>query len=843
MKTTITRILVSALALACHTATATDFLVATNGNDTGSGGTDAPFATLERAQQAARAATKPVTVTIRGGTYRLGKTLTFGPEDSGVTWRAAAGETVVLSGGRVVAGWKEVTSSGRALWQADLDVALLPKGLRDLYVNGQRRSRAHSKPMIPAGMSRNEKGQGRGIVLDDPAVAAFARPLDLQVSQQVGWRYYILSVKSVAKADGNRTEVLLKDTPEWMAPTFVGFKSSAPVVLENALELLDEPGEWYFDKTDGKLFYLPLPGEKIGDTPAVVPLLERLVESKGANDLCFEGLTFADAGWHSPAEEGWFGYDPGHIVRGKGGKGGMSFANVYATDANRLRFHRNTFTRLGGIGLHLHQVSDAQVVGNVFWDISAEGLGLGAVKDPQAAPENLTIANNLFYHTGADYRMAPALLTGKLSKAEIHHNHVRDVPYIGLLVNKIFGKPPAKYGEVSVRWNRIEDTMQNTFDGGAIYTWFDASSDGAPGVISDNYIRGVFSRDSQGLYLDNECRYWTVERNVIEGTLAYWYLIKGSHHVLRDNFTDNDRSRRPKEKLPPEKEKMRQALVEERTVLDKTANWSAYPLAKATVAQAGLEPAYRDLLARLPKTDGSNQPPLVSIGEVRSVSLLENLRLHGTIRDDGRPHGTTQFEWSKVSGPGDVTFFGLQTWMTDIAVAFSAPGDYVLRLTASDFAAENHADVMVSVTPAEKGKDLAAGLHETAYTASKADSPKEAPAKAFDGNPNSFWYPGFPGVGWLQVDLGRAVSISRVELTLRKNKDHTESRMGFELLASNDPEFKTFVTIAEHGLDPDPAPGGTWSANFSARQPYRYVRYWKRNGYDGVVPELRVYGP
>ena len=171
MKTTITRILVSALALACHTATATDFLVATNGNDTGSGGTDAPFATLERAQQAARAATKPVTVTIRGGTYRLGKTLTFGPEDSGVTWRAAAGETVVLSGGRVVAGWKEVTSSGRALWQADLDVALLPKGLRDLYVNGQRRSRAHSKPMIPAGMSRNEKGQGRGIVLDDPAVA------------------------------------------------------------------------------------------------------------------------------------------------------------------------------------------------------------------------------------------------------------------------------------------------------------------------------------------------------------------------------------------------------------------------------------------------------------------------------------------------------------------------------------------------------------------------------------------------------------------------------------------------------------------------------------------------
>jgi hypothetical protein len=43
--------------------------------------------------------------------------------------------------------------------------------------------------------------------------------------------------------------------------------------------------------------------------------------------------------------------------------------------------------------------------------------------------------------------------------------------------------------------------------------------------------------------------------------------------------------------------------------------------------------------------------------------------------------------------------------------------------------------------------------------------------------------------------------------------DHKESRAEFEVVASNDPEFKTYVTHAQQGLDPDPQFGGVWSAN------------------------------
>jgi hypothetical protein len=161
---------------------------------------------------------EPITVILHGGIYHLETTLSFGPDDSGtvefpITWRAAKNEQAILSGGRVVNTWKEVKINGRTVWQADFNAALLPQGLRSLHINGGRRPRACSKPMVPAAMARDGEDKGQGILLNDAAVAAFARPLDLQVSQQVGWRHYILAVKSIAKTTGNRSEVLLKDTP------------------------------------------------------------------------------------------------------------------------------------------------------------------------------------------------------------------------------------------------------------------------------------------------------------------------------------------------------------------------------------------------------------------------------------------------------------------------------------------------------------------------------------------------------------------------------------------------------------------------------------------------------
>jgi len=123
----------SGIALAGEAAA--DFFVSPGGNDRWSGtlpapnaaATDGPFATLTRAQQAARglraaAPNRPVTVLLRGGVYALTEPIRFLPQDSGaegapVTYAAYPGETPVLSCGSEIGGWKKGDGE---LWVAEI---------------------------------------------------------------------------------------------------------------------------------------------------------------------------------------------------------------------------------------------------------------------------------------------------------------------------------------------------------------------------------------------------------------------------------------------------------------------------------------------------------------------------------------------------------------------------------------------------------------------------------------------------------------------------------------------------------------------------------------------------
>lgn len=95
----------------------------------------------------------------------------------------------------------------------------------------------------------------------------------------------------------------------------------------------------------------------------------------------------------------------------------------------------------------------------------------------------------------------------------------------------------------------------------------------------------------------------------------------------------------------------------------------------------------------------TNAAPTVSAGADQSVTLPASASLDGTVSDDGNPAGSTVTQtWTKVSGPGTVTF-GTPT-AEDTTASFGAAGTYVLRLTASDTALSASDDVTVTVSPA-----------------------------------------------------------------------------------------------------------------------------------------------
>ena len=75
------------------------------------------------------------------------------------------------------------------------------------------------------------------------------------------------------------------------------------------------------------------------------------------------------------------------------------------------------------------------------------------------------------------------------------------------------------------------------------------------------------------------------------------------------------------------------------------------------------------------------------------------MSLNGSVTDDGLPaDGTLTSTWSKVSGPGTVTFADPSSAST--TATFSAEGVYELQLTGSDSALSAADKVTVTVNNA-----------------------------------------------------------------------------------------------------------------------------------------------
>ncbi len=114
-----------------------------------------------------------------------------------------------------------------------------------------------------------------------------------------------------------------------------------------------------------------------------------------------------------------------------------------------------------------------------------------------------------------------------------------------------------------------------------------------------------------------------------------------------------------------------------------------------------------------------NTAPTVDAGPNRSATHGTAVSLSGSVADDGQPN-LVNSNWTRVSGPGMVTFGNAQSPTT--TAQFSAPGTYVLRLTASDGALSSSDDVTVVINPdiVNLAPQVEAGGNQTIYLGSVA---------------------------------------------------------------------------------------------------------------------------
>lgn len=520
----------------------------------------------DRARALAPAAPGDVVVQLAGGTYRLGQTFTLGAADSGqnghaIVYRAAAGETPVLSGAIAVSGFAPVDAQSK-VW-----VASVPPGTksRQLYVGGRRATRARGA-FAPAGYTKTPAGFSLG----DPAVATWPDRLALEVVGTQQWKMFRCPLGDVGAAGLTVAE------PCWSSSQAqAGITFDAVSWLENALELLDEGGEFFLDEAGGKLYYAPRSGEDLAKADVELPVLEELVRGEGTaasplHDVAFEGIAFAHATWLGPStSDGYASLQATITLRGSPPVPQKAGANVVLHGAHAVRFSSCRFEHLGGIALAFEVGAQGNVVeGSRFDDVSASAVMIGDVThaedhhpdDPALVVRDNTVSGSYVTRAGAEYFDAPGLFVGYTTHTTLESNELFDLPYSAISIGWGWGSvdpggvggyttPSTSQGNV-VRKNVISHHMRALRDGGAVYVL------GAqPGSIIDGNVVSNQGNPYGNLYLDNGTQSYTVTNNVVlvdakqdvaqpDPDRTYWLYLQvfapvAKNNGVADNFTND----------------------------------------------------------------------------------------------------------------------------------------------------------------------------------------------------------------------------------------------------------------------------------------------------------------
>ena len=668
--------------------------VQNNGNDSNDGSQNAPVRTLARAQELVREYNQEMTgdieVILADGYYLLTDTWQLTEQDGGsqqhyVVYRHEGSKEAVIGGRRQISGFT-VYDAEKNIYVADA------AGLntRQLYIDNVRAVRARSQGGLYNPAMWVVDGTNKGYTSANLEFLEYAHPEDLELVFQEQWTNPRCGVAGVAAA-GDKVRITM-DQPGW---TYVsdkgGTSASTPVYYENALELLDEPGEWYLDVHEGKLYYMPRPWENLSEAMVTAPVVEELVTIYGSDydhmvqNIEFRGITFADTTWNRPSTEYGHADAQNNHIREHGMSDRLPDAAVTVKRANSIRFMDCTFARMGITALKMVEgVQNSTIDGNRFYDISGSAINIGDPytdnadnyypEDLRKMMKNCDVTNNYIHDIGVDYQSAAAVSVGFAANMDLSYNEIFNIPYSAFHIGYGWAKRFENFQKNMVMsHNFIHDLMGNgIYDGGAFY--FNGNSGGSDGnynLVSENYIRNQMDLNAP-LYADEGTTYWHWEKNVVDlsesplwhnNSNPRWLLVYVDtieHLKVNDIYTTTDN----KYVNPgaPDVE-----ITDVHVYPD--AQWPAE--AQSIIDHSGLQDSYADLRAGQAERIHTS----VDEGELH-VSLGESVALdvYGT---DGKDHAVTMgdkkiaylvedSEIAEVSESGVVT--GLKSGITTLKI-------------------------------------------------------------------------------------------------------------------------------------------------------------------------------
>jgi hypothetical protein len=501
---------------------ALELFVSPAGNDANAGSPDAPFATIAQAREKIRAISQDqglphggITVWIAGGIYNQTETLAFDKRDSGtadapIVYEASPGQEVRVAGAITLdPSWFKQLDKSSPMWSR-LDPKARGK-VYSVYLNGHgiadygelRIGGFHiyrvaplelfvdGKPMTLARWPNKDQPLQRTVSAPSNSRIIYSGSRPERWSQATDfwlhglwntpWADFHVEVSSI---DLSRKAIILSDPPAQF-----GIGANQPYYAYNLLEEIDEPGEYYLDRTSGTLYLWP--PKEITDSTLQISMLENcLVEMNNVKNVALKGLTLeATRGPLLHILGGQNTVADGCLLRNCGEYG----AKV-------------TGTQNGLDGCEIAECGEEGVV-----------LG-GGIRSSLTSGNNFVKNCRIHRIARIDWSYHPAIVFVSGCGNLASHNLIEDLPHAAIMFSG---------NNHIIEFNEIRRVCQRTQDVGAIYAGRDWSYRG--NVIRSNFIHDLHSDiegpGPNGIYLDDGMSGAEVVGNVfydIEGAATYY---------------------------------------------------------------------------------------------------------------------------------------------------------------------------------------------------------------------------------------------------------------------------------------------------------------------------------
>ncbi len=472
----------------------------------------------------------------------LSSPITMDGDDFGVSKLYIESEGgAAICGGMRLSGedFAETEINGVKCWAIDIPEGIEPP--RDVYITSVGNSLSASRvspASLPEGSMIPEEGEyyhvsgipgaislsdyatfeGSGVFTFREDIPALTDPASAQMVMYHYWEQERFGIKEF---DASSKTITLSGVTSM---NLMSGGSGGPAVfrIENVREALNQPGEFYVDRTARRLYIIPDDGAMTGKT-VWLGGTEQAFVIKNMSGLSFGGIGFTCFGWQK---------DSRNPSQGASDLPGV----IELTSCSDISFDGCIFSHDAYYPIKaVSDVSRLTVERCLFSDLGSGAVHLGGENTPEGCVRDCVIRNNVIRGYGRDFADGIGVLARYVNGCVISHNDISEGYYTGVSCGWTWGYSETVTDSNEISFNRIYDIGKGVLsDLGGIYTL----GPQARTVLRGNVIHGIDCRDygGWGIYLDEGSSGILVTEN-----LCYDFNANAFHqHYGRENLIINN---------------------------------------------------------------------------------------------------------------------------------------------------------------------------------------------------------------------------------------------------------------------------------------------------------------